>query len=48
MLKKKKKKKQLISKVWDIVGYYVDDKGSQTIVADKKDPRKTKMIKGIA
>lgn len=48
MLKKKEKKKQPISKVWNIVGYYIDDKGSQTIVADKKDPRKTKMIRGIA
>ena len=47
MAKKKVKKKPKI-KTWDIVGYYYDGKDAYTMVEDKKDRRKHKMIKGVA
>ena len=42
MAKKKK------TKTWIIVGYYYDGKNAYTMLQDKNDWRKEKMIKGIA
>jgi len=47
MAKKKTKKKPKV-KTWDIEGYYYDGKDAYTYVRDRKDPRKSKRIKGIA
>lgn len=45
MEKKKKKKKK--NKTWEVVGYYLDGKGSWTLLRDPK-TGKEKKIKGIA
>jgi hypothetical protein len=45
MVKKKKKSK---NKTWIIVGYYYDGKDAYTLLEDKYDWTKQKMIKGIA
>ncbi len=43
----KKKKKKLKPKNWVIVGYYLDEHGSWTLVRDPK-TGKEKKIKGVA
>jgi hypothetical protein len=47
MATKKTKKKPKV-RTWDIEGYYYDGKDAYTYVRDRKDPRKSKRIKGIA
>ena len=48
MVRKKTKNKKPKIKTWEIVGYYIDGKGAYTMLEDKKDRRKHKMIKGVA
>jgi len=47
MEKKKKEKKKNKIKTYNVLGYYLNDKGAYTIVEDPKNPKKTKKIKGI-
>ena len=44
----KKKPKKTKNKTWIVEGYYYDGKDAYTYVRDRKDPRKSKRIKGIA